>query len=100
VNQADDREGAGVIMWVAVAVLALALALVTCGCVNIQRPVTVCIVLTNQVQQVAPPPQYSFPSWSTPEPSQSWRPFPMWTNEFFALASNVWVDCNDERVRW
>jgi hypothetical protein len=36
-NQSDDREGAGVIMWVAVAVLALALALVTCGCEGDKR---------------------------------------------------------------
>jgi hypothetical protein len=32
VNKSDDREGMGVIMWVAAAVLALVLALVTCGC--------------------------------------------------------------------
>jgi hypothetical protein len=69
------------------------------GCVNIQRPTTVHIVITNQVQQVAPPPQYSFPSLGTPEPSQSWRLFPMWTNVFFS-ATNVWFGCNDERVRW
>jgi hypothetical protein len=36
-NQADDREGAGMIMWVAVAVLALVLALVTCGCEGDKR---------------------------------------------------------------
>ena len=68
------------------------------GCISIQRPTTVYIVVTNQVQQVAPSPQYSFPSWTVPTPQQAW---PMWgTNGILGFTNNALVECNGERVRW
>lgn len=88
----DDKQGLGCIAWtMATIALAIALAMMSCGCINIQRPTTVYVIVTNHVQQVAPPSQYSFPAWTVPGPT--WPPS-SWSNGMFSSTNYAIVQCN------